>query len=181
MFFPDYGKRFGAIYSDNPWDFLTRSSKGRVRSAERHYPVMSIAEIMAMPVAAELAADDCVLFMWVPMPHLRLGLGVIDAWGFDYKTCGFSWIKLNADGTPFRGMGFWTRANAEICLLATRGHPKRLNADVAQAILAQRGRHSAKPPEIRDRIRRLVAGPYIELFAREETPGWTAWGNEVPS
>jgi N6-adenosine-specific RNA methylase IME4 len=78
------------------------------------------------------------------------------------------------------GCGYWTRSNTEPCLLATRGAPKRLNADVRMAIIAPRREHSRKPDEVHDRIERLVAGPYLELFARRPRPGWTVWGNEVP-
>ena len=77
------------------------------------------------------------------------------------------------------GLGYWTRANSEVCLLATKGKPKRLNADVRQAILEPRREHSRKPDCTYQRIERLVAGPYLELFARTQRPGWTAWGNEV--
>ena len=77
------------------------------------------------------------------------------------------------------GIGKWTRAEFEQCWLGTRGNPKRLNADVRQAIISPRREHSRKPAEIHDRIERLVAGPYLELFAREERPGWTVWGNET--
>jgi N6-adenosine-specific RNA methylase IME4 len=76
-------------------------------------------------------------------------------------------------------MGYWTRANTEPCLLATRGRPKRLNADVRQAIIEPRREHSRKPDGIHKRIERLVAGPYLELFARQQRPGWDVWGNEV--
>ena len=76
-------------------------------------------------------------------------------------------------------LGYWTRANSEVCLLATRGKPKRVNADVRQAIIAPSREHSRKPDGIHERIERLVAGPYLELFARQQRPGWTAWGNET--
>ena len=76
------------------------------------------------------------------------------------------------------GLGYWTRANTEACLLATRGHPKRLRADIRQLIVAPRREHSRKPEAIYERIERLVAGPRLELFARQSRPGWTAWGNE---
>jgi N6-adenosine-specific RNA methylase IME4 len=90
------------------------------------------------------------------------------------------WEKLNPWGDGFHeGMGKWTRANTEPCLLATRGAPFRLNTDVDQLLVAPRGRHSAKPEEARDRIERLVGGPYLELFGRARVDGWTVWGNEV--
>jgi len=76
-------------------------------------------------------------------------------------------------------MGYWTRANSEPCLLATRGKPKRLSAAVRQGIIEPRREHSRKPDCVHERIERLVAGPYLELFARATRPGWTCWGNEV--
>jgi N6-adenosine-specific RNA methylase IME4 len=78
------------------------------------------------------------------------------------------------------GQGYWTRANPEDCWLATRGHPKRLHADVRQFITAPVAEHSRKPDEIYERIERLVDGPYLELYARRDRPGWMTWGNELP-
>jgi N6-adenosine-specific RNA methylase IME4 len=176
--FPDFGQRFGAIYADPPWRYVAYSAKGYDRSAVKHYPVMGLEAIKALPVG-DIAAKDCVLFLWATWPNLLDALAVIEAWGFTYKTCAFCWAKTNADGSPYMGLGFWTRSNSEACLLATRGRVPRLNKDVRQIVFAPRGRHSAKPPEIRGRIERLVAGPYIELFARETAPGWTAWGDQV--
>ena len=105
----------------------------------------------------------------------------LDAWGFTYKSVAFVWVKLNRKAsTLFTGMGYWTRANAEICLLATRGHPKRANAGVHQVILSHIEEHSKKPEEARSRIVRLMGDvPRIELFARSRAPGWDVWGNEA--
>ena len=140
---------------------------------------MTQAEIEALPIEA-LAADDCALFMWAVMPQLPEALRVIAAWGFTYKTCAFVWVKETKDGGNFAtGMGYWTRANAELCLLATRGSPRRINADVHQVVFAPRLQHSRKPDEVYGRIERLLGGPYVELFARQQREGWHAWGNEV--
>jgi site-specific DNA-methyltransferase (adenine-specific) len=108
-------------------------------------------------------------------------MAVIAAWGFTYKTCAFLWAKENPGGFGFHmGLGSWSRANTEPCLLATRGHPKRIRADVRQLLISPRGRHSAKPPEVRKRIVQLMGDlPRVELFAREKADGWDAWGNEV--
>ncbi len=109
--------------------------------------------------------------------------GVTDAWGFTFKTVAFVWIKQcrKSEGL-FTGMGYWTRANAEICLLATRGRPKRAARDVKQVILSHVERHSQKPEEARRRIEALMGDvPRIELFARASPPGWDVWGNEVAS
>lgn len=183
-------KHFRAILADPPWHFAAWSkytdlSDGtKTRATERFYRTMSKDEIAAMPVS-ELAADDCVLFLWVCWPMLFDAIQAVEGWGFTYKTCAFSWMKADPyrlfadEKTPFAGLGYWTRANTEPCLLATRGKPKRLNADVRQGIIAPRREHSRKPDEIHGRIERLVAGPYLELFARSERPGWTVWGNET--
>jgi N6-adenosine-specific RNA methylase IME4 len=175
------GKKFGAIYVDPPWSFEVYSGKGKQKAPERHYDVMSLDDIKALPIA-DLAATDCALFLWGVWPRLPDALEVVAAWKFEFKTAAFVWVKQNRSGEGlFTGMGFWTRANSEPCLLATRGSPLRLAADVHQIILSPVREHSRKPDEVRSRIERLVAGPYLELFGREQAPGWTVWGNEIPS
>lgn len=176
---------FGAILADPPWAFDTwGSQENAATDVNRHYKTMSAAEIAALPVS-DLAAPDCVLFLWICWPTMHRALKVLESWGFAYKTCAFSWMKgdpyrLFADeATPTMGSGYWTRSNTEPCLLATRGKPKRLAADVRQGIIAPRREHSRKPDGIHERIERLVAGPYLELFARQRRPNWTVWGNEV--
>jgi len=170
---------YGAILADPPWPWQARSPKGEGRSAKRHYPVMQLDEIKALPVQ-RIAANDCVLFLWCIDSMLPQALEVIEAWGFTFKTVAFTWVKKNraSDGF-FTGMGYWTRANPEMCLLATRGRPCRIARNVQQLVIAPRGRHSEKPAEVHRRIERLVAGPYLELFARRPVAGWDVWGNEV--
>jgi N6-adenosine-specific RNA methylase IME4 len=174
------GKRFGVIYADPPWAFEVYSSKGKQRSAERHYDTWPLDRIKALPVQS-LAADDCALLLWVVWPVLDGARDVIRAWGFKYKTCGLLWVKLNPNGEGlFTGMGYHTRSNTEPCLLATRGSPRRLASDVHQVVMAPVGGHSEKPEEAAQRIERLYPGPYLELFARGQTrPGWKVWGNEA--
>jgi N6-adenosine-specific RNA methylase IME4 len=173
-------REYGVIYADPPWSFRTWSDRGKGRSAENHYAVMSDSEIRNLPVA-DIAAPSCALFLWTTGPKLFDAKGVIEAWGFNYKTIAFTWVKLTQAGRPAFGCGYWTRANAEMCLLATRGSPKRLHADVPQVVLAPRREHSRKPDEVAARIERLVAGPYIELFARQLRPGWDGWGDHLPA
>jgi N6-adenosine-specific RNA methylase IME4 len=118
---------------------------------------------------------------------LREAFDLIDAWGFTYKTCAFDWMKARTqqldifrdDADASMGMGYWTRANSEPCLLATRGKPKRVHADVRQGIIEPRREHSRKPDCVPSRIERLVAGPYLELFSRTTREGWTCCGNQV--
>jgi N6-adenosine-specific RNA methylase IME4 len=173
------GKKSAVIYGDPPYTFDTYSEKGEQRSPARHYNVQSLADIKAMPIE-KLAADDCALFLWAVSNQLPDALDIIKAWGFVYKTVAFTWIKQNRSGEGlFTGMGYWTRSNAEVCLLATRGSPKRLAKDVHQVILSPVGEHSAKPEEARSRIQRLLPGPYLELYGRQPVPGWTVWGNQI--
>lgn len=190
---------FGAILADPPWAFQTwwsgRSNKlpspkkkfsYPSRATEPAYNVMREDELNALPVA-DLAADDCVLFLWTCWPVLEWSLRTVEAWGFEYKTCGFCWVKAHAgqiemfqdDIDPHMTLGYWTRSNSEVCLLATRGKPKRTAADVKQAIIEPRREHSRKPDCVHDRIQRLVSGPYLELFARQSRDGWTTWGNQA--
>jgi N6-adenosine-specific RNA methylase IME4 len=176
---------YRVIYADPPWTFSTYSRKGKGRSAEAYYDCMSLADIKALPVA-EWAAADCMLLLWTTDPLLPTALGVLSSWGFTYKTVGFYWAKLNKSADPtiyrdasfFTGLGFWTRANPEMCLLATRGHPHRRNANVRKLIVSPRREHSRKPDEAYGRIERLCEGPYLEMFARSTRPGWDRWGAE---
>lgn len=140
------------------------------------------ADIYSLPVN-ELADKDCVLFLWATFPKLPEALQTIKAWGFSYKSVAFVWLKQNPKmKTWFYGLGFWTRGNAEICLLATKGHPKRASASVHQLIVSPIEQHSKKPDVARDKICELMGDlPRVELFARQITPGWDVWGNEVES
>lgn len=185
--------KYGAILADPPWAFKLYGWTGNSpadaipqRAMDDHYKTMNEETLSSLPVG-DLAADDCVLFCWITWPTIEWALRVINAWGFTYKTCAFSWIKANTqqidmfrdDADVEIGLGFWTRTNSEVCLLATRGKPKRLNADVRQGIIAPRREHSRKPDGIHQRIERLVAGPYVELFARQKRPNWDVWGNQT--
>lgn len=135
-----------------------------------------------MPVA-DLAAKDSALFLWATFPQLPEALRLIQAWGFTFKTVAFVWLKLNKKSpTWFYGLGYWTRGNAEICLLAKRGKPKRRSAGVHQFIISPVEEHSKKPDVTRDKIIELAGDlTRVELFARQKTPGWDVWGNEVDS
>ena len=156
------------------------SEKGLGRSAENHYPTMSLEDIKNLPIN-NLADKNCVLFMWTTIPLLKDSFSVLDSWGFEYKSIAFVWIKLNTKSdTLFWGMGHWTRSNAELCILATKGHPKRKSAKVHQVIMSHIQQHSKKPDEARERIIELIGDlPRIELFAREKKDGWDSWGNEI--
>lgn len=170
-------KKYGVILADCPWEYQRKRGQG---VAENHYPTMHIEDICSLPVA-ELADKDCVLFLWATFPMLPEALQTIRAWGFTFKTVAFVWIKANRRAlTLYWGMGFWTRSNAEICLLATRGHPKRQARNVHQVIISPVEEHSKKPDEARRRIEALMGDiPRVELFARQHPPGWDVWGNEV--
>ena len=141
---------------------------------------MSADEICSLSVA-DIAAENSVLFLWTTFPNLQESFRVIEAWGYKYSTAAFVWVKRNKKTVSwFMGLGYWTRANAEICLLATKGKPKRISKSVRQIIDAPIEYHSKKPDETRERIVELMGDlPRIELFARQKTDGWDVWGNEV--
>ena len=173
--------QYSIILADPPWSYRTWTAKGGHKSASAHYDTMHTGDICKLPIG-QLAADDSTLFLWATYPNLPEAFEVIEAWGFKYKTVAFTWIKTSKNGNPFVGLGYWTRANAEICLLATRGKPQRVDKGVKQVIISPRLEHSRKPDEARERIVQLMGDlPRVELFAREKWPGWDVWGNEVES
>lgn len=180
-------KKYNIIYADPPWTFKTYSDKGKGRSAENHYECMKFEDIVNLPIK-NISADDCILFLWITFPFLEKSFKVINSWGFTYKTCGFNWIKLNKKSNSFfTGLGYWTRSNSELCLLATKGHPKRVSKSVheiidvfPEEIVSRREAHSKKPDIVRNRIVELCGDlPRVELFAREKVDGWDVMGYEI--
>jgi N6-adenosine-specific RNA methylase IME4 len=170
--------KYGVILADPPWTFKTRSAKGEGRAPK--YRRMSVAEIKALPVAS-FAADHCALFLWANGPRLPEMFDVIAAWGFAYKAIAFTWAKRSRrDRAWHMGCGYGTRANVELCLLATRGAPKRLDRGVRQLIVEAVRQHSRKPDRVRDDIMRLFGGPYLELFARSHAPRWDVAYSDEP-
>ena len=172
--------KYKIIYADPPWSFSAWSNKAQ-KHVTKHYSTMTPQEIMDLPVN-ELAEDNAVLLMWETFPNLPLALATIQAWGFEYKTCAFTWIKqTKKSNSLFWGMGYYTRSNAEICLLATKGKPlPRVSHKIHSCIISPIEEHSKKPNEARDRIVGLFGDiSRIELFARQHANGWDCWGNEV--
>ena len=183
-------KKYQIIYADPPWSYWA----GGKKNAARHYNCMEIEDICALPIK-NLADENCMLFLWITFPILDRVFEVINAWGFKYSTCGFVWVKgkkkFNNKQTSFLpqdsiqdfvGCGGWTRANAEICLIAKKGKLERKSKSVRQIIYSPVRKHSQKPDIVKTRIIELCGDlPRIELFARQKTEGWDVWGNEVKS
>lgn len=163
-------KKYNIIYADPPWKYSTKVE----------YPSVSIENIQRFPIN-KIADDNCALFLWVTYPILPDCIETLKKWGFRYVTVAFTWIKTNKNnGKPFMGMGNWTRANAEICLLGLKGKLERKSNMVRQVILSPLREHSRKPDEVRDNIVELMGNlPRIELFARQTVSGWDCWGNET--
>jgi len=178
---PGRRQSYDIIYADPPWRFKTWSKHPKSRSVEKHYRTLSMQDIKSLPVG-QLAAKDSVLFLWTTGPFLREAQAVIEAWGFKYKTLGFNWVKTReGTGVLHMGTGYHTRANAELCLLATKGRGlPRVRRDVRQVVISPVGRHSENPQKAHHRIEELY-GPQrrIELFARRQVPGWDAVGDEI--
>ena len=188
-------KKYQIIYADPPWKYNDKMEMkgvhGNIRGASPFYPTMSIEQIKAIPVS-DISDDNCVLFLWVVFPLLQEGLDTIRAWGFKYKTCAFNWVKTTNGGYIHLGMGHYTRGNAELCLLGTRGKLKRINNSISQIVESPIREHSRKPAIVRKRIVDLYGElPRVELFARGDTEkdlwgfnqfdGWDVWGDEIKS
>lgn len=173
---------YDVILADPPWKYNQRNNlKTKFGGgANGHYPCMDLDAIKALPIGS-ISNDNSALFLWVTMPRLREGLEVMQAWGFDYRTVAFTWVKTNRlNDKPFFGIGYYTKSNAELCLLGIRGRMPVVSNKVSQVVISPRLRHSAKPPVVRDRIVELFGDTTrVELFSRDRVEGWDAWGNEV--
>ena len=174
-------KKYSVIYADPAWKYNARKNTNTKfgGGAMGHYNTMSTKEICELPVQ-RIADDNCMIFLWVTPPKMKDGIQVLEAWGFQYLTIGFNWIKFNNDGSPFFGVGYYTKSNGEQCLLGRKGKPIKISDCVSSVILSPKLGHSQKPPEVRRRIVQLCGDiPRIELFAREKVDGWDAWGDQL--
>lgn len=185
---------YKAIVADPPWLFksytaLQMQNWNSRRDVEKHYPVMTIDDLCALPVQSLAAREGCHLFLWITGPNLPAGLRVMQAWGFKYSSVAFCWVKLKrrhnqltflpvADDALHVGLGLTTRHNIELCLLGRRGNARRIAKDVREVILSPVREHSRKPDEVYTRVERYCAGPRLDLFSREDRPGWDSWGWE---
>ena len=169
-------KKYNIIYADPAWKYFESGNKNQ----SLHYNTMTIEEICKLPVK-DIADKDCILFLWVTFPILQECFKVMESWGFEYSTCGFNWIKKNKNAdSNFFGCGSWTRANSELCLIATKGSITRLDATISQVIETPIEEHSKKPVIVYDLIEKLVGKlPRIELFCRQPHEGWDCFGNEI--
>lgn len=180
-------KKYQIIYADPPWSYIDKMKMkgvhGMIRGAESFYKTMPLEDIKKLPIQ-EIADEKCALFLWGTAPLIQDALDTIKAWGFRYINFGFGWVKKTKTGKIHCGMGHYTRGNLEVCLLGLKNRmaDKVIDHSILQIVESVIMRHSQKPDEIRKRIVRLFGDlPRIELFAREKTEGWDAWGNEVES
>ena len=179
-------KKYNVIYADPPWEYRQSGSKTNSRGmAKQHYNTMTTDDICALPIK-QIKTDDAICFMWGTFPNIDQALKVMEAWGFIYKTAAFVWVKKNKkSNTNFWGMGAYTRANAEVCLMGiskgTKAKECVKSHAVHQIIESVVEQHSKKTDETRERITQLLGDvPKIELFARQYADGWDCWGNEAP-
>jgi N6-adenosine-specific RNA methylase IME4 len=187
--FPD--KKYQIIYADPPWHYRDKRTNPLTDRPPKYggivYPVMKTEDICSLPVK-DIADSNCMLFIWATFPILKKSFKVIESWGFQYKTVAFTWIKTNrncrkifiTEKDIFFGIGYYTKSNCEVCLLAVKGKPIKVSNKVSSVVLSPLTSHSTKPPEVREKILELCGNlARIELFARQKTEGWDVWGNEV--
>lgn len=184
---------FDLIMADPPWQFTTRSPKGiTAKGAGGQYDTMTLDDVCAMPVV-ELAARDCLLWLWATNPMLPQAFQVLEAWGFTFKTAG-TWVKRTKHGKDAFGTGYILRSANEPFLIGTRGSPtttRKVRSTVASGetdplvkssitIEAVVREHSRKPDEAFIAAETMLPdASRIELFSRQTRLGWTSWGHEV--
>lgn len=177
----DLQAQYGSILIDPPWRFQNRTGKVAPEHRRlRRYATLGFDEIAALPVAA-IAAPQSHLYLWTPNALLPEALGIMDAWGFAYKT-NIVWYKVRKDGGPDgRGVGFYFRNVTELLLFGVKGRMRTLAPGRSQVniVVTRKDEHSRKPDSVYRLVEACSPGPYIELFARQRVDGWDQWGNEV--
>jgi N6-adenosine-specific RNA methylase IME4 len=165
-------KLYGVIYADPPWKFETFSHRGMDRSADNHYPTMTVEEIANLRIPA---AEDCVLFLWATAPMVPQAINVLHAWGFEYRSC-CVWVKDRP------GTGYWFRNQHELLLVGVKGSipAPAPGTQYSSVITAPVGEHSEKPACFAEMIEELFPNtPALEMFARAPRLGWDVWGNQA--
>mgnify|MGYP003125077732 FL=1 len=179
-------KKYNIIYADPPWHYGSKSAVNNtlgktIKPLSNHYQTMTLNELKKLPIK-KITKKDTACFMWVTDSHIDEALEILKSWGFKYKTIAFNWIKTTSKGNYCKNVAPWTMKSSEICLLGIKGKMtkyKKIN-NIESLVIAERTQHSKKPKEVRNRIQELFGDlPRIELFARQKTPGWDVWGNEV--
>lgn len=189
--YPDLPEeKYDIIYCDPPWDYggkmqFDKSGKKDLNSnweknifisaANFKYPTVKTKDLKKIPIT-EIASDDCLLFMWVTSPHLKQGIELGEAWGFNFRTVAFVWDKM------VHNPGQYTMSYVELCLVFKRGRiPKPRGArNIKQLVRVPRGKHSQKPIEVLKGIEKMFpTQKKIELFARHKPKGWDVWGLDV--
>lgn len=169
--------KYDIIYADPPWEY--RNMGNIQATANSHYGTMKQKDIENLPIL-KLASDNCILFLWATFPKLQEALNTIKAWGFEYKTVGFTWVKKTKKWQNCFGVGWYTKSNAEVCLIGVKGKAPKVSNKVSSIIESVREEHSKKPNEVRKRIVEFCGDvSRIELFARQSVNGWDCWGNEI--
>jgi N6-adenosine-specific RNA methylase IME4 len=168
---------FRTVVADPPWPYNDRLP-GKGRGAAKHYGLMDVDAISALPVA-DVAADAAHLYVWTTNGFLGEAIAVCRAWGFDPKTV-LTWVKVSRAGNVRIGMGRTFRNATEHAVFGVRGKLPALRRDVPNVFFAERTEHSRKPDRFYEIVRSMSPGPYLELFARRHEPDFVAWGDEAP-
>ena len=172
---------------DPPWPFAKRKVGTKFGGgAENHYPLMKAGEILRLfkLIGDVTTVDNAAMFLWTTNSHLPLAIKCVEAAsGFRYATVGFNWVKLNKDGSYFKGPGAYTAKGSELCLLAIKGSMPPTERLVSEIIAERKTEHSKKPEEARNRIERIfplsTSTRHIELFSRQANHGWESFGNQT--
>ena len=162
------GAKFKTILADPPWSYSNKATRS---ASNKHYKTMTLDDMASLPIAA-LADNQSHLHLWTTNAFIFDCKRIIEAWGFEYKSC-LIWAK------PQMGIGNYWRVSHEYLLFANRGNLRFQDHSEMSWVICNRTKHSSKPEAIREKIERVSLGPYLELFARETYPGWVSWGNEI--
>jgi N6-adenosine-specific RNA methylase IME4 len=178
LFLPLPEHSYDLVAIDPPWPFATWSAAGQDKSASKHYSLMTLAEIMALPVR-KLLKDNAVVLLWTTGAMLEQAHEVMRAWGITYKT-NLVWRKVTRNGKVRMGCGFWARTMHEPVLFGTVGKPRKFTPALPSCFDGIAREHSRKPEEFYRMITDRTPGlRRADLFAREKREGWDAWGDEV--
>ena len=178
--FQSHAPNFDLIILDPPWP--NRSAR-RKKSYGISYGNHEIKALLSLLPLIDHLTEDAFIGIWITnklaFRDIVLGEGgLFEGWGIQLVE-EWIWLKVTSAGEPISELGSMWRKPYEVLLVGRRGAFP--DSDVKRRVLVGVPDLHSRKPNLKRIFEQLMKEKYeaLEVFARNLTSGWWAWGNEV--